>query len=438
MLLDETSRHQLEAERTKEFDILHDKHFKKCNLLKKIQRLIIKGIFHSGKYCPICDVPRSLNYAKPNACRKSLCRTMFNHLGLGAILETEILHSPRVLDFLISITYTAADNKMLRPFPSEVRAIDAYGRRVRFHKSKPEEILQLLSKVPRMSVLQTYVKEGHLKKELDAIHPLTYLFLRWIMNCSEAHIYEKQYEENEHINSKVEDPSSAPPAPAAPLTDEQQYANQHNGMVASEPSKILLFGVHCTPPKKERLFQMYARSSAGTFFAYHGSRLNNWHSIIRNGLKNMSYTFNAVNGASYGPGIYLAGEPQTSLGYATNHTAVKTWPQSMFGTNTHLWKVVAVCEVVQPKGNLTMCLGQVHNPGCWHSTSSPYFRVVNNDMIVTRYLIFNFSTRYDNFTYNNWQRGVIKPIRSRHYLSEWLKDDDSEEEKRHSGTINNQ
>lgn len=34
-----------------------------CNLLKKIQRLIIKGIFHSGKYCPICDVPRSLNYA---------------------------------------------------------------------------------------------------------------------------------------------------------------------------------------------------------------------------------------------------------------------------------------------------------------------------------------------------------------------------------------
>lgn len=84
-----------------------------------------------------------------------------------------------------------------------------------------------------------------------------------------------------------------------------------------------------------------------TFFAYHGSRLNNWHSIIRNGLKNMStyiisfrintcvfsadlisffigYTFNAVNGASYGPGIYLAGEPQTSLGYATNHTAVKT------------------------------------------------------------------------------------------------------------------
>jgi hypothetical protein len=105
-----------------------------------------------------------------------------------------------------------------------------------------------------MSVLQTYVKEGRLKKELDAIHPLTYLFLRWIMNCSEAHIYEKQYEENEYINSRVEDPStSAPPAPAAPLTDEQQYANQYNGVVAAEPSKILIFGVHCTPPKKVKL-----------------------------------------------------------------------------------------------------------------------------------------------------------------------------------------
>ncbi len=38
----------------------------------------------------------------------------------------------------------------------------------------------------------------------------------------------------------------------------------------------------------------------------------------------LGYTLNAVNGASYGPGIYLATEPNTSLGYATNHTAIKT------------------------------------------------------------------------------------------------------------------
>lgn len=76
-------------------------------------------------------------------------------------------------------------------------------------------------------------------------------------------------------------------------------------------------------------------------------------------------------------------------------------------------------------------------------------------MIVTRYLIFNFSAQYQNFNFNAWQvgpitiiptlvvsknifqRGVIKPIRSRHYLAEWLKDDDSDEEKKRSGTNNN-
>jgi hypothetical protein len=46
----------------------------------------------------------------------------------------------------------------------------------------------------------------------------------------------------------------------------------------------------------------------------------------------------------------------------------------MFGTNTNLWKVVAVCEVVQPKGNLTMVILQ-SNPDPFEVTHSYLFYI---------------------------------------------------------------
>ena len=51
-----------------------------------------------------------------------------------------------------------------------------------------------------------------------------------------------------------------------------------------------------------------------TQFLWHGSSGERWHSIFRNGLKNMS-NIDCANGASYGPGIYLAKDPSMSLSY---------------------------------------------------------------------------------------------------------------------------
>jgi hypothetical protein len=42
-----------------------------------------------------------------------------------------------------------------------------------------------------------------------------------------------------------------------------------------------------TPPKKELQFQA-TKKAKGAFLAYHGSGFFNWHSIIRNGLRNLS------------------------------------------------------------------------------------------------------------------------------------------------------
>jgi hypothetical protein len=51
------------------------------------------------------------------------------------------------------------------------------------------------------------------------------------------------------------------------------------------------------------------------WYLFHGSPLGNWHSILRNGLRNMSNTAYMSTGAAYGSGVYLSDNLQVSYSY---------------------------------------------------------------------------------------------------------------------------
>merc|ERR1712070_1011730 len=68
-------------------------------------------------------------------------------------------------------------------------------------------------------------------------------------------------------------------------------------------------------PERESEFQKLKKVH-GSVFAFHGSPAENWHSIMRNGLKNASNTKFMMHGAAHGAGIYLATSSSTSLSYA--------------------------------------------------------------------------------------------------------------------------
>lgn len=57
-------------------------------------------------------------------------------------------------------------------------------------------------------------------------------------------------------------------------------------------------------------------------YLYHGSRQENWYSIMRNGLKVCSDSKMQVNGAAYGSGIYLSDQVNFSLNYSTGQNIV--------------------------------------------------------------------------------------------------------------------
>jgi poly [ADP-ribose] polymerase 6/8 len=79
------------------------------------------------------------------------------------------------------------------------------------------------------------------------------------------------------------------------------------------------------PPDREKRFQAL-KLQHGSVFAFHGSGSENWHSILRNGLKNCSNTKYMTAGAAHGPGIYLAPDSGTSLGYSMRGAQVPGGP----------------------------------------------------------------------------------------------------------------
>jgi ubiquitin-conjugating enzyme E2 Q len=100
------------------------------------------------------------------------------------------------------------------------------------------------------------------------------------------------------------------------------------------------------PPKRERQFQRERTKIAGgkkkkktALYAWHGSRLQNWHGILANGLKNLSNTKYMSAGAAFGAGVYMAVNSATSMGYSQPAAG---WTKSVFQRP----RCLALCELL--------------------------------------------------------------------------------------------
>ncbi len=93
-----------------------------------------------------------------------------------------------------------------------------------------------------------------------------------------------------------------------------------------------------SPPAKEALFRK-AKQTYGSVFAFHGSHIENWHSILRHGLINASGTKHQMHGAVYGKGIYLSPHSSVSFGYSGMghgvHTKIKKQSSTSSATGSN-------------------------------------------------------------------------------------------------------
>ncbi|KAF1977629.1 hypothetical protein BU23DRAFT_527166 [Bimuria novae-zelandiae CBS 107.79] len=148
-------------------------------------------------------------------------------------------------------------------------------------------------------------------------------------------------------------------------------------------------------PDKERRFVQAVRDTSNrlglkydTLFAWHGSPLHNWHSIIREGL----HFKDTAHGRAFGHGVYHSLDVNTSLGYSSIYGALpgSSWAKS----DLKVGQALALNEIVNAPGEFV--------------SKNPHLVVAQLDWIQTRYLFVQ--TRNDDYTVTSASNNTIKDV----------------------------
>jgi hypothetical protein len=306
-------------------------------LLKFLHELVVQ-VQSLDSHCFICGDELPYSSIKPSICDKELCSFQHEEIGVGFDLETEIKVRPEVTDLLISLCLTAAQSGRLHIcFPKNIykknKKTPAFS-----HDRAYEEVIQVLSRCPSISEMREMSEKGVLFETLNRLDPLLKPLLKWIITSNRCHL-------------RLLSPE------------------QHIPTIPSRYQFVLL----SSSPAKETKFQRRKQSIARrgywnpSVFAFHGSPLGNWHSILRLGLKNMSNTEDMLHGASYGEGVYFSLEASTSITYSCRYDEpIRSWKKSMLGED---WSCFAVCELLNNK---------LPSP-------KPFYVIADEEIIATRF-----------------------------------------------------
>ncbi|XP_045183345.2 protein mono-ADP-ribosyltransferase PARP6-like [Mercenaria mercenaria] len=290
--------------------------------LVQVFRYVRQRIPTMNEYCVICDEPHVFQNGamlKPAVCSRELCVFAFQTLGVMADAAEDIATGAEVVDLLINMTRAASKsgrkNVIFDPFPTVVDPKDPCN--LLFTPKNPDYnmVATVIEAIPPMSEMSCMTSS--LKQKLDEKNPSVYPLIQWIITSNRSHIVK--------------------------LPSEKQLDFMHT------PHQFLLLS---SPPAKEAAFQE-AKKRHGSTFAFHGSSIENWHSIIRQGLMNASGTKLQVNGAAYGKGIYLSPHVSTSMGYSRmgygSHNVKKNKAKgdgrSRFLVSSNI-TCIALCEVI--------------------------------------------------------------------------------------------
>lgn len=229
--------------------------------------------------------------------------------------------------------------------------------------NKAETIIVLLETLPPISELRTFLlqqtrkSEPNLRAWKERVSPAALGLLRWIIASNRSCIVQvDRCPGQEEVDAN-----------AAKIRLDQKCGNV--------PDNWLQFRFAQGSPDKEQRFLDSLKAEKGNFdakyptmFAFHGSGLQNWHSIIRHGLDFKE----TINGRAYGHGVYHAMDQNTSIGYAQASSC--SWPASDLNITT------------------AMSLNEIVNCPTQFTSSSPFMVVQHIDWIQARYLFVQTNT----------------------------------------------
>lgn len=255
------------------------------NIIARLWKVATDRMVSLADFCIICDQRHDFPMLLPAVCTRPLCTFAYETLGLMSNVASQAMEM-EILDLLLLFfRATVASHRyqvLLDPWPvvfhpdraSEEPVIDP-------KRKEPGALKAVLEKMPCPSVL---FKKGWVEA-MKAANPLAFPLTRWLLASNRTFLQ---------------------------LIPEQRQLSFMN-----TPYQFLM--VSDSPAKEEAFARARAAHGDKTLFAFHGSAMENWHSILRKGLLNASGTKMQIHGAAYGNGIYLSPQSAISMGYSRSH-----------------------------------------------------------------------------------------------------------------------
>ncbi|XP_048737676.2 protein mono-ADP-ribosyltransferase PARP6-like isoform X2 [Ostrea edulis] len=274
-----------------------------------------------NEFCVVCDdahVFQNGAMLKPSVCSRELCVFAFQTLGVMADAAESVATGAEVVDLLIAMTRAACNsprkNAIFSPYPTVVDPSRSTELALNPKEKNYDKVKKILQCIPPTEQL-VKTDSSKIKKSLDEQDKLAYPLLQWVISSNRSHIVK--------------------------LPKERRLEFMRT------PHQYLLLN---SPPAKEKVFRDLKKQHGSTF-AFHGSGIENWHCIIREGLIVASGTKLQVNGAAYGKGIYLSPNSSTSFGYSRMGYGYKKTPQNRLSQARFLdhgvsMTCIALCEVI--------------------------------------------------------------------------------------------
>jgi ubiquitin-conjugating enzyme E2 Q len=214
--------------------------------------------------------------------------------------------------------------------------------------NKRQVICALLDLLPPVKELKQYLlrkAQSSLGSWTDRLSPAVLGLLRWIIASNRACILQVETDDDATNGRKAEDR----------LYGMSRWAQFRFAMGAPDKERRFVHSVRDVTKRLQLKFP--------TLFAWHGSPLSNWHSIIREGL----HFKEAHHGRAFGNGVYHSLELNTSMGYSAQGVGI-AWPNS----ELKIQQALALNEVVNAPQEFV--------------SRSPHLVVSQLDWIQTRYL----------------------------------------------------
>jgi ubiquitin-conjugating enzyme E2 Q len=248
-------------------------------------------------YCYICYKRHNVDSVRLRPCSAEICEFRFEEIS-GVSLYAEICNNPDLvaldLSFASESALSGRNQTVFEPFPSFLLKKNQIRGKAGFLSGNYSAEMDTNKDIQKLRELASHMPDIRVLKSLttDELTCRDYISSQ-IPNGIEVYKLMRYIIATNRLN-------------LIPLKEEDCIQKLTNGVsqyiVTNHPAETIK---NFEAKKKKR----------GSFFAFHGSSIENWYSILRNGIRNLSNTHLMTAGAAYGSGVYCAENFSTSIGY---------------------------------------------------------------------------------------------------------------------------